>query len=94
VDFLFIDGDHTYEGVKQDFETFSSLVVVGGVIALHDVCDHSLSFPDCKVRRFWEEIKDKYEWKEFIGEPNTWGGIGMIIQKAAEEPYVCVDNAK
>jgi cephalosporin hydroxylase len=30
VDFLFIDGDHSYEGVKKDFEMYSSLVRKGG----------------------------------------------------------------
>ena len=33
-DFLFIDGDHTYEGVKRDFELFAPLVQPGGLIAL------------------------------------------------------------
>lgn len=40
VDFLFIDGDHTYEGVKQDFEMYSELVSDGGIIALHDIVTH------------------------------------------------------
>jgi hypothetical protein len=26
VDFIFIDGDHTYEGVKRDFEMHSPLM--------------------------------------------------------------------
>jgi predicted O-methyltransferase YrrM len=34
---LFIDGDHSYEGAKQDFELWSPHVVPGGLIALHDI---------------------------------------------------------
>jgi predicted O-methyltransferase YrrM len=37
VDFLFIDGDHTYEGVTRDFEMYSPLVKRGGIIAIHDI---------------------------------------------------------
>lgn len=40
IDFLFIDGDHTYDGVKQDFEMYSRLVADGGIIALHDIVNH------------------------------------------------------
>ncbi len=36
VDFLFIDGDHCTEGVKQDYEMYSSLVRPGGLIGFHD----------------------------------------------------------
>jgi len=36
-DFLFIDGDHTYEGVEGDFEMYSPLVRRGGIIAFHDI---------------------------------------------------------
>ncbi len=34
--FLWIDGDHTYEGAKTDFDGFFPHVVAGGVVALHD----------------------------------------------------------
>jgi predicted O-methyltransferase YrrM len=37
VDFLFIDADHSYEGVKKDFEMYSPLVRKGGIIAFHDI---------------------------------------------------------
>ena len=42
IDFLFIDGDHTYEGVKRDFEMCSLLVRKGGIIAFLDTVPHLL----------------------------------------------------
>ena len=35
-DFLFIDGDHTIEGVKQDYDMYAPLVRKGGIVAFHD----------------------------------------------------------
>ncbi|GBD03455.1 hypothetical protein HRbin19_00741 [bacterium HR19] len=37
IDLLFIDGDHSYEGVKRDFEMYSELVAEGGIIVFHDI---------------------------------------------------------
>src|SRR4051812_22118344 len=37
VDFLFIDGDHTFAGIQEDFERYSVLVRPGGLIAFHDI---------------------------------------------------------
>ena len=77
IDFLFIDGDHSYEGVKKDFEMYSNLVE-GGVIALHDIVHHPY-IPDCQVEKLWKEIKQKYKTKEIIFSSNqTWAGIGVI----------------
>lgn len=36
IDFLFIDGDHSYEGVKTDFELYSQILSENGVIMIHD----------------------------------------------------------
>ena len=36
IDFLFIDGDHSYEGVKQDFKLYSTILSEKGIIMLHD----------------------------------------------------------
>lgn len=38
-DFVFLDGDHTYEGVKADINAWWDLVRDGGVLAGHDL-DH------------------------------------------------------
>ena len=78
IDFLFIDGDHTYPGVKADWEMYSPLVRKGGIVAFHDIMYHP-KVPDCQVDKLWKEIKDKYVSLEFI-DPNdpTWAGIGVI----------------
>jgi predicted O-methyltransferase YrrM len=35
-DFVFIDGDHSFEGLMGDWECWSGLVRLGGCVALHD----------------------------------------------------------
>lgn len=82
-DFIFIDGDHTLEGVTKDFEMYKSLLKKGGVIAFHDVVVHTL-YPEVKIYELWAELKKQYEYKEFIDldyvtDHGYWGGIGAII---------------
>ena len=36
IDFLFIDGDHSYEGVKSDFDLYSNILSDNGIIMIHD----------------------------------------------------------
>ncbi|MBC7329542.1 class I SAM-dependent methyltransferase [bacterium] len=81
LDFLFIDGDHTYEGVRKDFEMYSNLVRYGGIIAFHDVV-FPLRNPECRVHDFWKELCKRYpnRWREIIKDRNQgWGGIGILI---------------
>jgi len=80
IDVLFIDGDHTYDGVKKDFELYAPLVAKGGIIIFHDICKHATA-PECQVDKFWSEIKDKYEHKEIVDpDDKEWGGIGILIK--------------
>ena len=37
IDVLFIDGDHSYEGVLTDWLLYNPLVRKGGIVAFHDV---------------------------------------------------------
>jgi cephalosporin hydroxylase len=74
--YLFIDGDHTYEGVKQDFELYAPLVRKGGVIALHDIAEHPAT-TGCEVSRFWNQIKSQYRHIEIIKDRRQgWAGTG------------------
>jgi predicted O-methyltransferase YrrM len=78
LDFLFIDGDHTYDGVRQDFEMYSPLVRTGGLVALHDIAEHPAE-SECQVSRFWNEIKNRYSHQEVIADPKQgWAGIGVL----------------
>lgn len=78
VDFLFIDGDHTYEGVKRDFETYRSLVRPGGMIGFHDIVPHSAE-SGCEVNRFWKEIRGSFDSMEFVENwRSQFGGIGLL----------------
>ena len=36
IDYLHIDADHTFEGVKKDFELYSQRMNRGGIITVHD----------------------------------------------------------
>lgn len=78
VDFLFIDGDHTEAGVRQDYEDYSPLVRPGGLIAFHDIVDDQ-PLPTNQVQHFWKEIKPGQETKEFVDNPTQCGfGIGVL----------------
>ncbi|HUL04650.1 MAG TPA: class I SAM-dependent methyltransferase [Gemmatimonadales bacterium] len=50
--FLWIDGDHTYEGVKEDIDLFGPHLADGAVVAMHDVL-HTFPGP---VRVFLEDV--------------------------------------
>lgn len=86
VDFIFIDGDHTYEGVKADFHQYSPLVRPGGLIGFHDILPRT-DIADIKVDQFWREIRDRYDTEEFIGTEKTGRKvIGIGLLRVGEEP--------
>ena len=78
LDFLFIDGDHSYAGVKQDFEFYSRFVKHGGLIALHDI-HHRPEQPTIEVHQFWAELKAKHRREEFIEATNERRKIGIGV---------------
>ena len=82
LDLLFIDGDHTYEGVKKDWDMYSPLVKNDGLVVFHDIVNHEATHPDCKVQLLWNELKRQNETWEFIDDTgDVWGGIGVLRKK-------------
>jgi predicted O-methyltransferase YrrM len=78
LDFVFIDGDHTYGGVKTDFELYSGLVKRGGMMAFHDIVKRPEA-SSCAVSEFWDEVRRGYRHEEIVADPRQrWAGIGVL----------------
>jgi predicted O-methyltransferase YrrM len=65
LDYLFLDGDHTYCGVQRDFQMYAPLVRSGGIVAFHDIVTYKHE-SECQVEKFWREIKDQYQHREIV----------------------------
>lgn len=92
IDALIVDGDHTYAGVRKDFEMYSPLVKKGGLIAFHDIFEHPFA-PSCQVDLFWKEVKMKHfaqEIKDY--KESHWGGIGVLTYK--KKPQIVYEDKK
>jgi len=87
IDFLFIDADHSYLGVRRDFEMYSPFVKKGGLIGLHDIKDTQAHLNNrVFVASYWQELKKKYQDRDrseiLYWDPQQYGanscGIGLI----------------
>lgn len=82
IDFLFIDGDHTYDGIKQDFELYSPLLAPRGLMAFHDIATDD-GHENYGVTRFWHEVKQGRNFIEIVEQPPRGiAGIGVLLPAA------------
>jgi cephalosporin hydroxylase len=76
IDLILIDGDHSYNGVKIDFE--KSLQYSPKYVVFHDIVSDACH----GVVQFWGEIKKNYKYYEFIDQyesvNGSFLGIGLI----------------
>jgi len=72
---LFIDGDHSYEGTRDDFMNWAPYVVNSGLIAFHDVSTWN------GVTQFYSEIAAAENWEEVLSI-----GTIRVIQRLSTSP--------
>lgn len=92
-DFIFIDGDHTYEGVSRDFNLYKQVLSDRGVMVFHDIDpNHRLrgegNTAGGEAYKFWQDLNEGVK-SEFIcqtsndyhcilnGDATHLGGLGF-----------------
>lgn len=70
LDFVFIDADHSYEGVRADLAAWAPKVKPGGILGGHD---YALpTHPRFGVQRAVDEAVERHGWTLELGENYTW----------------------
>lgn len=78
IDLLHIDGLHTYEAVKEDYETWLPKVRPGGIIIFHDIQARMMDFG---AWRYWSELKQRTESFTF----NQGFGLGVVRKPGGDK---------
>jgi cephalosporin hydroxylase len=78
-DAILIDGDHSSEGVRSDWEAYSPM---GRIVAFHDIDAGQGGLRPKKLARYgvpalWQELKPRYRHREIIGAKRGMG-LGVI----------------
>ena len=83
IDFLHIDGMHTYEAVKHDFESWLPKLSERAIVILHDTNVRERNFG---VFKFWEELKQQYPHLQFdFGHGLGMVAVGQVVPKALND---------
>lgn len=68
LDLLFIDGDHSYDGVKADWESYKHFLQPGSIVVFHDS-----GWAEGVKRVIEEDVTSRVQSSDCL--PNMWWGV-------------------
>lgn len=76
-EYIYVDADHSYEGVKSEYKMLWRYLDAGGLMVFHDVAvDKETVSGKCGVKRFWQELPDANKTTIFRS-----AGLGILQRK-------------
>jgi predicted O-methyltransferase YrrM len=76
--YIYLDGDHSYDGSRYDLEQSLKVATAGALIVLHDV---AVSQPGFGVKRVFAELDENLYNKILIP---AWPGLGIVQRKVPD----------
>lgn len=101
IDFLFIDGDHSYEGVKLDFELYSTILSDKGVIMIHDTdgeYEETLIVSE-DAKKDYHRFDGPYKFVKELQDNPTWNLINLhnfriLVDKPSSSGITIINRKK
>jgi hypothetical protein len=83
IDVLFIDGDHSYEGVKLDFDLYSTILSDKGIIMIHDTdesYENELIISE-DSKKHWDKFDGPAKLIKELADDKDWNIINLFNHK-------------
>jgi len=83
IDVLFIDGDHSYEGVKLDFDLYSTILSDKGIIMIHDTdesYENELIVSE-DSKKHWDKFDGPAKLIKKLSDSKDWNIINLFNHK-------------
>lgn len=92
IDFLFIDADHSLQGIRTNLSLYGPLVRAGGLIALHDILPNP-RWPEIEIWQIWRHLGELDNASQITDSAAGERPLGIGLIDIGEEGFAPVREA-